>query len=445
MLFLSCAHLNHMTSARLSMLLVYSLVQLLLLEVDEAEELAQEEHVAEWSAQDAAEAAQLLSDPNQHPNGTTTAADASGSEAAYDCGATDTASSVVGSMASTAVAALNELGPSVSGTLSNSSSSLQPAGEASHEHECADGSIHEHVHELVDAVPTRSSHGSSAGGSSNSSSSVGRPTPAAAAAAAGAQVEAAVAAVAAATARLGSAAPAAAAAASPAAVAAVAVRGLVEADDSEEPSSPSLASWRRSPDEVAVQDQGSQTGESDNPFVTITGAFNSQGYDPAVAAALAAAAASGPAAVGSRAAGSNLGGSPEKARKMLARGSNSSSSISSKAPAQQPSAAAAVVAAAVAAGEITAAEDVAALAAAAATDDANQQEQQQRVRQLDTQQQQQQSWLSSCTNWASGTWNSQQVQVRAWVEAFPGKLPACCMVLLPLLCRACWLATPSSS
>lgn len=385
-----------------------SLVQLLLLEVDEAEELAQEEHVAEWSAQDAAEAVQLLSHLNQHPNGTTAAADANGSEAAHDCGATDTASSVVGSMASTAVAALNELGPSVSGVLSNSSSSLQPAGEASHEHECADGSVHEHVHELVDAVPSR--NGSSAGGSSNSSSSAGRPTPAAAAAAAGAQVEVAVAAVAAATARLGSAAPPAAAAASPAAVAAVAVRGLLESEDGEEPSSPSLASWRRSPDEVAVQDQGSQTGESDNPFVTITGAFNAQGYDPAVAAALAAAAAAGPAAVGSRAAGSNLGGSPEKARKMLARGSNSSSSISSKAPVQQLSAAAEVVAAAVAVGEITAAEDVAALAAAA-TADADQQEQQQLVRQLGTSQQQQQSWLASCSSWASDAWKSQQVQV----------------------------------
>jgi hypothetical protein len=241
--------------------------------VDEAEELAQEEHVASWTTQDAAQAAQL--GDHAHSSNGHAAADAAAYSDLLDatghdcCGGTD-AGSMVGSLASTAVAALHDLGPSVSGVLSNQS--LHPAGEVSNDLEDESAVSPEDLQQ-ADAPPSSAADGSSGSSGDSNSSSIGgsQTTPAAAAAAAGAQLEAATAAVAAAEVRLGSlASPLASPAALALPPAAVAVRGLEESE--RVPSSPSLASWRRSPDEVAVQDQSSQRDRGDsNPFITITG------------------------------------------------------------------------------------------------------------------------------------------------------------------------------
>lgn len=237
-------------------------LQLLLLEVDEAEELDQEEHVASWTTQDAAQAAQL--GDHAHSSNGHAAADAAAYSDLLDapgqdcCGGTD-AGSMVGSLASTAAAALHELGPSVSGVLSNQS--LHPAGESSRDLE-DESTLNPEDLQQVHAAPSSAADGSS-GGSTGSSGGGSQTAPAAAA---GAQQEAA----AAAEARLRDVSSLASPAALALPPAAVAVRGLEESE--RVPSSPSLASWRRSPDEVAVQDQSSQRDRGDsNPFVTITG------------------------------------------------------------------------------------------------------------------------------------------------------------------------------
>lgn len=237
-------------------------LQLLLLEVDEAEELDQEEHVASWTTQDAAQAAQL--GDHAHSSNGHAAADAAAYSDLLDapgqdcCGGTD-AGSMVGSLASTAAAALHELGPSVSGVLSNQS--LHPAGESSRDLE-DESTLNPEDLQQVHAAPSSAADGSS-GGSTGSSGGGSQTAPAAAA---GAQQEAA----AAAEARLRDVSSLASPVALALPPAAVAVRGLEESE--RVPSSPSLASWRRSPDEVAVQDQSSQRDRGDsNPFVTITG------------------------------------------------------------------------------------------------------------------------------------------------------------------------------
>lgn len=397
---------------------VFCCCQLLLLEVDEAEELAQEEHVAVWTSQDAAQAAHL--GPHAHLNNSTSAGEHEGeSDAAHEGGVTD-AASVVGSVASTAAAALQELGPSVSGVLSTAS--LNHADEASHEHDSGSGVGHEHA---ADAAPSRTSQG-------GSDSSAHKQTPAAAAAAAGAQLQAAIAAVAAAEARLGSLSsplPSPAALA-PAVRAAVAVRGL---EDSERvPSSPSLASWRRSPDEVAMQDQeGSSKAGNDSPYVTITGAFNDQGYDPEAGADSAAAAG-----VGSRPGGSQ-GASPKKGGK-LAHLSSNSSSISSRlrdAASDVAAAAVAPVTTAVENGQAAAAAVVGATQKAAA--DASEQQQVEGEAADDAEQERKQpgqSWVQSYASWAtdkaSETWQSQPVQVCTACEAQVSARFALCPTVL---------------
>jgi hypothetical protein len=382
--------------------------------------MAQEEHVDLWTSQDAAQAAHL-------GIGAAAFHDGSYSDTPHDCGATDAASAVGSHASAAAAAAMNELGPSVSGGLS--SCSLHPADDASHEHashEDDSAPSHEHAHDA-----SRSAFSGHAG----SSSDTARQTPAAAAAAAaGAQLEAAVATVAAAAAeaRLGSLtsplsspaamAPAAVAAmASP--VAAVTVRGL--GDSERVPSSPSLASWRRSPDEVAVQDQGSQAGADDNPYVTMTGAFDDQGYDLDAAAAAAAAAAGSDGR-----SGASLAVSPEKGGKRMRQGAGSVG-VKSRlrdAASDVASAAVAAVTAAVARAKAVAADADAALASGAAQGSEQQQEQgqqQEEAAEAEGEQQQQQgpgSWFTSYTAWASDqanwasskaseTWQSQPVQV----------------------------------
>lgn len=157
-------------------------------------------------------------------------------------------------------------------------------------------------------------------------------------------------------------------------------------------------------------------------FCFPTGAFNDQGYDPAVVAELAAAAA----AAGGRGSSGSLPGSPDKGSKGL-RHSNSTSSVKSRLrdTAGDAAAAAANVAAAAVRGEVVAAMLDASLAtAAAAAEESGQpegkEEQQQHEGAADAEQQQQhadslQSRLSSYASWASdkasSAWSSQSVQV----------------------------------